>query len=370
MNLATGACKRVCRCVCNFASRLAFHAPPLVSLATPLPSSIGRSGPPPIDRDPIFLFWALNKQVCAVDSILSTQSRFVHDSLTIDGCCTPKLFELCWSKLVVNHITLWHTLFDYSMVRADQGIQGRSAPRAKSGSSATAAIRARSSASAPKLAAQPTQITKAAKRAMKRAELVCKVNGTSRTSLLNLEPPNAKMSKSALRRQKRKQNQHLAGNTTGLKDLADAVDELAHHVQNDDHHAHHSLHMHNREHLDDVHPQTSSDNIRSSLTYPLVRAQLARTDATVTEKARKKALYVPYPTPPASFFGIDSAPNHESLRHPTHPLTLASFNRSLEMQRQNLILSDPAYTKNPFAALRLHAQNTLAFDTRSASIKR
>ncbi len=35
------------------------------------------------------------------------------------------------------------------------------------------------------------------------------------------------------------------------------------------------------------------------------------------------------------------------------------------MQRQNLILSDPAYTKSPFAALRLHAQNTLAFDKRT-----
>lgn len=40
------------------------------------------------------------------------------------------------------------------------------------------------------------------------------------------------------------------------------------------------------------------------------------------------------------------------------------------MQRQNLILSDPAYTKNPFAALRLHAQNTLAFDKGNAKPKR
>lgn len=39
------------------------------------------------------------------------------------------------------------------------------------------------------------------------------------------------------------------------------------------------------------------------------------------------------------------------------------------MQRQNLILSDPAYTKNPFAALRLHAQNTLAFDKGSSKPK-
>lgn len=32
------------------------------------------------------------------------------------------------------------------------------------------------------------------------------------------------------------------------------------------------------------------------------------------------------------------------------------------MARQPHILADPAFAKNPFAALRLHAQNTLAFD--------
>ncbi|SPO20928.1 uncharacterized protein UTRI_00405 [Ustilago trichophora] len=210
------------------------------------------------------------------------------------------------------------------MARADQGIQGRSAPRSKSRSSITASIRSRSSNSAPNAsAAPPTQITKAAKRAMKRAELMSKVNPSTRTSLLNLEPSgNGALSKSSLRRQKRKQKEQLAGNSTGLKDLAEAMDEVAQQVQDDDDEEDGGEGF---DMEDDDEDETARGQKGSSSAYPLVGAQKTRKDATVTEKARKKAL-------------------------------------SLEMQRQNLILSDPAYTKNPFAALRLHAQNTLAFD--------
>ncbi|GAC95546.1 hypothetical protein PHSY_003122 [Pseudozyma hubeiensis SY62] len=220
------------------------------------------------------------------------------------------------------------------MVRADQGIQGRSAPRAKSRSSATASIRARSSTSAPKVAAAPpTQITKAAKRAMKRADLMSKVKPTS---LLNLEPHNGALSKSSLRRQKRKQKEQLAGNTTGLKDLQEAMDEVAQQVEEDgeDDVAEGALDMeYDDGNDDDVEGEASMHRNSTSAAYPQVGAQKTRKDATVTEKARKKAL-------------------------------------NLEMQRQNLILSDPAYTKSPFAALRLHAQNTLAFDKGTSKPRR
>ncbi|KAJ9476832.1 Ribosome biogenesis protein SLX9 [Pseudozyma hubeiensis] len=219
------------------------------------------------------------------------------------------------------------------MVRADQGIQGRSAPRAKSRSSATASIRARSSTSAPKVAAAPpTLITKAAKRAMKRAELMSKVKPTS---LLNLEPHNGALSKSSLRRQKRKQKEQLAGNTTGLRDLREAMNEVAQQVEeDDDDDDEDALNMDDDEDdIDGLQEETSNHRNSTSAAYPQVGAQKTRKDATVTEKARKKAL-------------------------------------NLEMQRQNLILSDPAYTKSPFAALRLHAQNTLAFDKGNAKQRR
>ncbi|SAM70185.1 uncharacterized protein UBRO_00540 [Ustilago bromivora] len=226
------------------------------------------------------------------------------------------------------------------MVRADQGIRARSAPRSKSKSSVTALIRSRSSTSAPNVpAAPPTQITKAAKRAMKRAELMSKVNPSARPSLLNLEPANGSLSKSSLRRQKRKQKEQLAGNQAGLKDLADAMDEVAQRVQKDEDEGEEEVNSIEDDDNDDddddedMVARASRQQNNATLAYPLVGAQKTKKDATVTEKARKKAL-------------------------------------TLEMQRQNLILSDPAYTKNPFAALRLHAQNTLAFDKGNAKPKR
>lgn len=177
------------------------------------------------------------------------------------------------------------------MVRADQGIQGRSAPRAKSRSSATASIRARSSTSAPKVAAAPpTQITKAAKRAMKRAELMSKVNPAARTSLLNLEPNNGTLSKSSLRRQKRKQKEQLAGNTTGLKDLAAAMDEVAQEVQASDEEEDAFDMEDDVDGDDDMLAKASRQPQQGSSAYPLVGAQKTKKDATVTEKARKQAL--------------------------------------------------------------------------------
>ena len=190
------------------------------------------------------------------------------------------------------------------MVRADQGIQGRSAPRSKSRSSVTASIRSRSATSAPKVAAAPpTQITKAAKRAMKRAELMSKVNPAGRTSLLNLEPTNGSLSKSSLRRHKRKQKEQLAGNTTGLKDLAEAMDEVAQQVQedDDDDDEENPFDMEDDDEDDIPHQQK-----HSSSAYPLVGAQKTRKDATVTEKARKQALYVQFHSTLTHVSSLDS----------------------------------------------------------------
>lgn len=115
-----------------------------------------------------------------------------------------------------------------------------------------------------------------------------KVNPSTRTSLLNLEPlANGALSKSSLRRQKRKQKEQLAGNSTGLKDLAEAMDEVAQQVQ-DDHDEEDGGEGFDME--DDDQDETARGQKGSSSAYPLVGAQTTRKDATVTEKARKKAL--------------------------------------------------------------------------------
>lgn len=127
---------------------------------------------------------------------------------------------------------------------------------------------------------------------MKRAELMSKVNTTSRSSLLNLEPSNGALSKSSLRRQKRKQKEQLAGNTTGLKDLQEAMNEVAQQVEEDaeDDDAEDAFDMQDDENDDGLDNEASMHRNSTSAAYPQVGAQKTRKDATVTEKARKKAL--------------------------------------------------------------------------------
>ena len=126
---------------------------------------------------------------------------------------------------------------------------------------------------------------------MKRAELMSKVNPSARTSLLNLEPTNGSLSKSSLRRQKRKQKEQLAGNQTGLKDLAEAMDEVAQQVQEDDEEEDEETYdMDDGDDDDDMVTRASRQKKDASSVYPLVGAQKTKKDATVTERARKKAL--------------------------------------------------------------------------------
>ena len=103
-------------------------------------------------------------------------------------------------------------------MRADQGIAGRATPRSKN----------RSTLSKPTASAKPVeQISKAAKRAAKRAELVQNVASGPKPRVLQLEngaPKN--LSKSALKRLKKKNKEQLAGNKQGLKDLEDAMHEM------------------------------------------------------------------------------------------------------------------------------------------------
>lgn len=120
---------------------------------------------------------------------------------------------------------------------------------------------------------------------MKRAELMSKVNPAGKASLLNLEPKNGALSKSSLRRQKRKQKEQLAGNTTGLKDLAEAMDEVAQQFEDDES----AEELDDEDEDDDMGAYSARSNQPSS-THPLVGAQKSRKDATVTEKARKAAL--------------------------------------------------------------------------------
>lgn len=202
---------------------------------------------------------------------------------------SPPPLQLCTSALP-NITTIFGTSLSRldNMVRADQGIRGRSAPRSKNRSSVTSTIRARSAGTdaANVAAPPPTQITKAAKRAMKRAELMSKVNPAGKASLLNLKPKNSALSKSSLRRQKRKQKEQLAGNTTGLKDLAEAMDEVAQQFEDDES----AEELDDGEDEDDDMGAYSARSGRPSSTHPLMGAQRSRKDATVTEKARKAAL--------------------------------------------------------------------------------
>lgn len=120
-----------------------------------------------------------------------------------------------------------------------------------------------------------------------------KVDPTAkRTSLLNLEPT-VGLSKSSLRRQKRKQKEQLAGNTTGLKDLAEAMDEVAHQVQvedDEDDDEENVNDLEDEDEDDDMLAKAARGGSQPSSAYPLVGAHKSRKDATVTERARKQAL--------------------------------------------------------------------------------
>ncbi|PWZ02673.1 hypothetical protein BCV70DRAFT_196915 [Testicularia cyperi] len=222
------------------------------------------------------------------------------------------------------------------MVRADQGIRGRAAPRAKLRSSVTTSLKSKDAGT---YAAPPVQhITKAAKRAMKRAELMTQVKNSAdqKPSLLNLDKP---MSKSSLRRLKRRQKEQLAGNSAGMQDLKDAMEEAlddAGDVDGDEDDDEDPDQGHNDfldPAMDDEERLYPSAHDSRATAPVLVGGKPAKKGGAVSEKSKKKAL-------------------------------------STERQRQNLILSDPAYAKNPFAALRLHAQNTLAFDKGSSTTKK
>ncbi|EPQ28842.1 uncharacterized protein PFL1_03645 [Pseudozyma flocculosa PF-1] len=235
------------------------------------------------------------------------------------------------------------------MVRADQGIRGRAAPRSKTRSSS-----APSSTTSPSSVATPSgggvrgqQISKAAKRALKRAELVSQARSASDSSsssrpVLNLGGPGEggkPLSKSSLKRLKKKQRNNLAGNRQGLKDLEDVVDDLKQQIapvaEGADEEADEETMQDGDD--DDVFEAQVAAEHASHVAASVAAAQhrgvgsQGAKDGVVTEKAKKKAL-------------------------------------AHEMMRQPHILSDPAYAKNPFAALRLHAQNTLAFD-QSASLR-
>ncbi|KDN40521.1 hypothetical protein K437DRAFT_295826 [Tilletiaria anomala UBC 951] len=144
--------------------------------------------------------------------------------------------------------------------------------------------------------------TKAAKRAARRRELLSHAPAGS-LALASL-PPHT-MSKSALRRAKRKQHEQLAGNAQGLGDLEMAMEEVEDAVQEEE--------VEREEEKRNEGKIGAVENNEAS-------------SAGFSVKQRKKVL-------------------------------------AQEKARQNAILGDLSKTSSPFAALRQHAQNSLIFET-------
>lgn len=92
------------------------------------------------------------------------------------------------------------------------------------------------------------------------------------SSPLQLQPTN--LSKSGLRRLKRKQKEQLAGNTQGMKDLEDAMDEVLESEKEED-----------AEDVEEPYETETRQTVSS-----LIGDKSAKRNGAITEKARKKAL--------------------------------------------------------------------------------
>ncbi|KAK0553636.1 hypothetical protein OC846_000490 [Tilletia horrida] len=164
----------------------------------------------------------------------------------------------------------------------------------------------------------PQQLTKAEKRALKRSELMQSVGApASQTAARLAKLPPHMLSKSALRRQKRKEREQLAGNSNGMKDVASIVDEV----------------------------QIEHDQ--------------AKRAAEAASKVGAAPLLPPGGNHDPSQAGSSSS--RPALSSRKRKQVLAE-----ERSRQEHILSDPAFAKSPFAALRQHARNALAFSDGAA----
>ncbi|KAK0559918.1 hypothetical protein OC844_004090 [Tilletia horrida] len=161
------------------------------------------------------------------------------------------------------------------------------------------------------------QLTKAEKRALKRSELMHSVGApASQTQARLASLPPYLLSKSATRRRKRKAREQLAGNVEGMRDVASAVEDV-------------------------------------------------RVEQVEREREAERAGKIG--AAPAGA-GVDGRhrleEDGEGATGGSKPAISAKKRKKVlaeELGRQQHILSDPAFSKSPFAALREHARNALAF---------
>ncbi|PWN36210.1 uncharacterized protein FA14DRAFT_155614 [Meira miltonrushii] len=187
------------------------------------------------------------------------------------------------------------------MVRAPS-IRGRPTPQKKHKSTLTSSPSGEKGSSSI-LPQRTTAITKSLKRAEKRAQLLSRTTQAANTGIRADGEP---LSKSALRRRKRKSRDELAkddqeGRQGGISDLKDAMDELDEELQLED------------EEDEDV---EGGEYSVGPLAANVVKG------GRVTTNHRKKVL-------------------------------------QQEQARQKAILSNPTFQKSPFAALREHARNSM-----------
>ncbi|KAE8230201.1 hypothetical protein CF326_g4803 [Tilletia indica] len=157
-------------------------------------------------------------------------------------------------------------------------------------------------------------LNKAEKRALKRNELMQSIGApASQTQARLASLPPYLLSKSALRRQKRKGKEQLAGNVEGMKDVVSAVEEVQ---------------------MSQAEAEEEEDKWAGKVGAPEKRkVQIGEEDEVMGAGGSKPAI---------------SAKKRKQV--------LAA-----ELGRQQHILADPAFSKSPFAALRQHARNAMAF---------
>ncbi|KAL9934222.1 hypothetical protein V8E36_006678 [Tilletia maclaganii] len=194
--------------------------------------------------------------------------------------------------------------------------------KAKKGKSAVTAARIGALAAAGGATAaneDEHQLTKAEKRAVKRAELMQSVGAPlSQTQARLAALPPHLLSKSALRRQKRREREQLAGNVEGLRDVASAMDEVQ------------------------------------------VEAERAAKVGAVVQKRRIGG---------GEGDGLLEEAESTGASRPAVSAKKRKQVLAAELGRQQHILGDPAFAESPFAALRQHARNTLAFSQPLPSAK-
>ncbi|CAD6892363.1 unnamed protein product [Tilletia controversa] len=189
---------------------------------------------------------------------------------------------------------------------ASSGIEGKKV--------ATTSSRLGAVADEDGLPSQP--LNKAEKRALKRAELMQSVGApVSQTQARLASLPPYLLSKSSLRRQKRRQREQLAGNADGMQDVATAVEEVQ---------------------MEQVEAEREAERVGKVGAPEKRKVQLGEEEGLGE--------------------GAGAGGSKPAISAKKRKQVLAA-----ELGRQQHIFADPAFSKSPFAALRQHARNAMAF---------